>query len=194
VIALLPLLALTAHAQARTWIDSITLWSRAIEVVGPEPELLYELARAFQAAGRADEAIAQLTEAHRLDPRSAVVRDELVRAHNQRGVGLVEGGRIDEGIAHYEAALRTLPDSAETFNNLGAALILQGRLGDAQARLDRAVALRPGYARAHVNLAAVHYLDGRYEEAWSEIALARRGGLEPPSDLVAGLTQKMPPP
>jgi Tfp pilus assembly protein PilF len=218
VIAVLPILAVAAHVQARTWADSITLWSHAIEAVGPKVEFQIELARALMARGRVAEAITSLQEAVDRRPSSATAHHELARAlilakrpaeaiaaleetvrldpdqveaRTRLGALLVEAGRLDEGIAQYEAALRTFPDNAETLSNLGAALVLQGELADAATRLGRAVELRPDYAHAHVNLAAAYYLAGRYHEAWSEIALARRGGLEPPPELIAGLTEKM---
>ena len=74
----------------------------------------------------------------RIDPRYA-------QAHSNLGFALANsGGRWQEAIAEYEAALRIDPDLAEAHYNLGNALSqMPGRLPDAIAKYEEALRIRP---------------------------------------------------
>ena len=80
--------------------------------------------RPEQIAPALDEAIAQYTEALRLDPNFA-------EAHNNLGVALRDRGKLDRAIAHYQQALRLNPDFAAAHYNLGIVLKALGRLDEA---------------------------------------------------------------
>ena len=74
----------------------------------------------------------------RIDPRYA-------QAHSNLGFALANsGGRWQEAIAEYEAALRIDPNLAEAHLNLGNALSkLSGRLPDAISEYEAALRIRP---------------------------------------------------
>ena len=62
-------------------------------------------------------------------------------------------GRGSEAIPHFQAALRTKPDSAVIHNNLGGAFSLEpGRLREALEEYRTALRLQPGYPDARYNL------------------------------------------
>jgi len=69
-------------------------------------------------------------------------------------------GSLDEGIAHFLAALALRPTSAGTHNNLGNALYQKGDLDGAIAQHREAIRFNPNLAMAHSNLGAMLYEAG----------------------------------
>jgi tetratricopeptide (TPR) repeat protein len=72
------------------------------------------------------------------------------------GVALVNAGRLQEAIEHYEQALRLKPDYVEAHNNLGAALANAGRLQEAIEHYQQALRLKPDFTNAYYNLALAY--------------------------------------
>jgi len=95
---------------------------------------------------------------------------------------LADQGRVDEGIAAYEQALRAAPHLAALHYNLGMALRSRGDWAAAEARYRRALELSPGLVAAYNNLGNVVQAQGRGEEA---AALYREGLRRNPGDAVA---------
>jgi tetratricopeptide (TPR) repeat protein len=75
-------------------------------------------------------------------------------AHNNLAIALVDSGRPNDALPHYEKALALRPNYAEAENNFGYALTQLGRPADALPHLQRAIQLKPAYAEAHNNLGA----------------------------------------
>ena len=86
-------------------------------------------------------------------------------AHNDLGLWLVVRGEVDEGVRHFETALRMRPDYAEAHSNLGLALARQGRPAEAIAHYREATRLKPRYSEAWSNLGAVLASQGAAAEA-----------------------------
>lgn len=63
-----------------------------------------------------------------------------------------EDGGIAERVRHYQEAIRTNPDHAESHYRLGNALLDMGRFQDAYYAYQQAIRLEPGYADAYANL------------------------------------------
>jgi len=95
-------------------------------------------------------------------------------AHNNWGLALLDSGKVEEGIAHFQKALELQPDKNQARNNLGIALMRQGRLGEARGQYEQVLALNPGDADAHSNLGAVLIKEGRVAEAEAHFAEALR--------------------
>ena len=87
------------------------------------------------------------------------------RAHENAGLSLVQSGRLQEAIGHFERALRIKPNQAEAHNNLGAALARTGQVQGAVEQYERALQLKPDYAEAHNNLGLALEKTGRVQEA-----------------------------
>jgi len=96
------------------------------------------------------------------------------RARYNLGHALVQQGRVPEGIAQYEQALRIKPDNADAHNNLGAALREQGRMPEAIAQYEQALRIKPDFAEAHNNLGVALMGQGRLPEAISHYEQALR--------------------
>jgi tetratricopeptide (TPR) repeat protein len=93
------------------------------------------------------------------DPESEV--SDLTNKGNER----VSQGRIEEGIALLEQALKLNPDDEEAHFNLGYALARKGDLAGAVERYKKALELLPDYVEAHNNLGNVYRRMERYGEA-----------------------------
>jgi len=94
--------------------------------------------------------------------------------HNNLGLTLIEGGRVEEAVSHYSEALRIKPDYAEAHNNMGVALGEGGRLEEAFYHLSEALRIKPDFAEAHNNLGIALGESGRLKEAVYHLSEALR--------------------
>jgi hypothetical protein len=101
--------------------------------------------------------------------RTVAVTSGNYRAENLYGVALTDNGRLDEGIAHYEAALRSWPENPEAHNNLGAARMDQGRYQDAISEFEAAARAKPSNVQFKYNLAAALDAAGRRTDAIAQV-------------------------
>ena len=88
-----------------------------------------------------DRAIADYTQAIRLDPNDAF-------AYNNRGITYKNKGDYDRAIADYTQALRLDPNDAAVYNNRGVAYADKGHLDRAIADYTQALQLDPNHASA----------------------------------------------
>jgi tetratricopeptide (TPR) repeat protein len=166
-------------------------------------ERILDNAKRLLAAGRHDEAIAELGRkggAILREPagqtmlgsiyslsgrpeRALAAFDAAVRmaprsaqAHFNRGFALKQLGRLDEAVAAYRTALAIDPRMVEAHHNMAVALNETGRLDEALDAADTAVALSPASAEAHYNRGVVLAGTARHEEALAayDAALKRR--------------------
>jgi tetratricopeptide (TPR) repeat protein len=86
-------------------------------------------------------------------------------AHNNLGTRLLEVGRLDEAVAHFQMALQIDPNYATAHNNLGNALLRVGRLDESLIYLQKALQIDPRYATAHNNLGNTLLQRGRVDDA-----------------------------
>ncbi len=85
--------------------------------------------------------------------------------HQNLGVLLVQTGRMEEAIPHFQRELEIRPREAEAENNYGVALGKLGRHPEALARFERAVELKPKYAEAWLNVGIARRDLGRLADA-----------------------------
>jgi len=123
------------------------------------------LARALMAAGFRDysqgkkqEALAKLTEAAELTPRSPEILGRL-------GIAQLSAGETGAAVATFESALAVQPDDPALTNRLALALALDGRVDRAAAVYTGALALDPGVKDLPDNLFRVLGNMGRVELA-----------------------------
>lgn len=158
-VAVLLALAALTRAQVAEWRDSVTLFTHALAVTGPNPTALVSLGSALEDRGRIDEAMARYGEALRIDPGNRT-------AENRVAGLLASDGRLDEAVGHYLVALRRNPGDADTLSNLGIALGKQRKLDEAIARFEAALDAHPEDPSAILtNLGNALLLSGRTEEA-----------------------------
>jgi tetratricopeptide (TPR) repeat protein/mono/diheme cytochrome c family protein len=95
-----------------------------------------------------------------------------VRLHEAVAVIDLARGRIDNAIAHLNAALRVDPQSVEARYNLATALARQGRNDESAAHFEHALQIDPDHVAAHANLGAVLRSQKRFERAGEHLRRA----------------------
>lgn len=86
-------------------------------------------------------------------------------ADGRSGLELIQAGRVDEALMHYEARLKENPDDVKSLNMMGSILCMKD---DPEASLpffQRALARSPGFVAARKNLAIAEFELGHYEAA-----------------------------
>ncbi len=86
-------------------------------------------------------------------------------AHLNFGTALLNKGRVDDAIIHYQEALQIKPDYADAHFNLGIALAQKGRVEEAVTQYQQALQIKPDYAEAHLNLGNALAQKGRVDDA-----------------------------
>ena len=197
VAAVLTTAALMACAWHQTayWLNSETLWTRALACTTGNYTAHYNLGVALADRERIDAAIEQYRAALKAKPdyaeahynlgvvlanrgeaveaaehyrAAAELAPDFSEAHNKLGVALIGQRRVEEAIVQYRQAITARPDFAEAHNNLGSALASQGAFAEATDHFLTAVKIQPNYAEAHNNLAVGLQACGDIDQAIAE--------------------------
>jgi protein O-mannosyl-transferase len=150
--------------QTTYWRTSITLWTRAAEIDPRNDVATYNLAVALAEAGREEEAIGRYEETLRLVPDHDLARRHLAvlqvarakrdaRAHADRGVRQLQGGRFHEAAIDLRAAIDGGVKDPAVANALAFALVETGDTPQAVAVLTQALVDRPDEVNVKHNLA-----------------------------------------
>lgn len=151
-------LAVAAHAQARTWKDSVSLFRHALAVT--EGNYVAHLNLGFELARRGvrDEAERHYRESLRLQPN-------LPETHAALGTSLRKWGRPQEALRHLKRAVDLRPRNARYRVSLATVLEDLGRDEEAAVHLRKALEIAPRFADAHHGLADILQEQGRTDEA-----------------------------
>jgi Flp pilus assembly protein TadD len=115
--------------------------------------------REFLQAGQLNEAVAELTLATSIKPKSGEAQTLLGVAYDRKGLG----ARAREA---FEAALQAPDDQAMHLNNLGFLLYRQGDFDGSIKYLKRATKVDPNDTRIWDNLATAQLADDRFDDAY----------------------------
>jgi tetratricopeptide (TPR) repeat protein len=161
--ATVSIIRLGAYASAET------IWRDAVAHQPGDAMAHYNLGVALLEGGHADDALAELETALRLDPEHTGALDNV-------GVILDRRGRSDDAMAYYRRALLIEPDDVTALNNLGGVLTKVGRPNEAIPHLQRALALASGKraARVQLNLGQAERARGGMEEGLAHLKEAVR--------------------
>ncbi len=101
-----------------------------------------------------------------------------LRGNVGMGIALRAEGKIEDALAHFQAAIRTKPDYAEAYFDLADLYTKVKNREAAISHYQQAVGLRPDYPEAHYNLANLLSDAGRADEAIEhyEAAIRTRPG------------------
>ncbi len=138
-------LALTAATvcQVRYWRDSVTLWTRAVEIDAGNDVALYNLASALAESGDAAAATERYEQLLRLIPhhRPALANLGLLQAKRLEAQAneLAAAGRLREAVELYGRALERDPARLHSRASRGMALMTLGRFAEAVPDLERAI-------------------------------------------------------
>jgi len=155
IILALAALAWGTVARNRVWSTEFSLWENAVLNQGTfRAHMNYGLA--LEAAGRAEEALAEFEKAVEMKAGSYPLIN--------LGLAYLRRGREDEALAKLEAAVRQWEDLPEGHLYLARGLKQVGRTEEAEKELRRAIELRPDYMKAWRNLARFLEEEGRTSE------------------------------
>ncbi len=88
-----------------------------------------------------------------------------LRVYNREIENLIEGGQIDEALAHCFHILKTFPMHVETYHLLGKAFLEARRYGDAADIFQRVLMAVPDDFVAHVGMSIIRDDEGKLDEA-----------------------------
>jgi Flp pilus assembly protein TadD len=151
-------LAFASWTQVGYWRDNFTLFGHALAVSKDNWVAHINLGMSFQQNGRNEEAAFYYSEALRLLPHLAEVRNDL-------GNIMLLQGRQEEAAYHYREVLRTQPYHTHANTSLGMMLYRQGRPDEAIDHFRRALQGKYQNAEAHYHLGMALQRQGRLEEA-----------------------------
>jgi Tfp pilus assembly protein PilF len=149
---------ISARMQVSYWQDSLTLFSRAVEVTKGNYVGHAGLGKALHAGGKLDEAIRQYRQALQIKPNYTIARYNLANALSRQG-------KKDEAIKHYREVLRTDPNNARAHNNLGNALAGQQKIDEAIIHYRRALEIEPDNPKVHNNLGSALAIQAKFDGA-----------------------------
>jgi tetratricopeptide (TPR) repeat protein len=197
---------LIALKQAQ-WQEAADHLRAAADLEGDKPAILYNLALAFERAGRLEEAEATYAEATAKARHDARILTGWGIAALRRGDYEVAAGRLERarevsreearpvlwywsralaaaGLEHYDDAEATLreglerhPDHVVLKNNLAVLLEVRGEMGPAEDLLRAALVEDPSLPQLSKNLGDLLYRAGKFDDAWDSYQRAVR--LEP---------------
>jgi tetratricopeptide (TPR) repeat protein len=101
-------------------------------------------------------------------------RPENPRAQENLGGALLDVGRIDEAVPHYEMAIQINPTQTQAHFNFANLLARLGRTPEAIAEYETALRLEPNLLGAHLNLGLVFTHAHRVPEAIEQFQIALR--------------------
>ncbi len=158
-------LAVTTWQRNLVWGSAVSLWQDCVEKAPGKARPHNNLAIALLAAGRSDEAAAELKTALKLDPGN-------VEALRNLGAAYEKAGGVEQAISQYRVALQGNPDNKYAHYNLAVAYSKQGKTDEARAELQLALKIDPEYPDAHNNLGVLYANQGLMKEAIEEFSRA----------------------
>ncbi|TFG97500.1 MAG: tetratricopeptide repeat protein, partial [Myxococcales bacterium] len=167
-------LGFAAHAEARHWRDSVSLFTHGLAAAPRASTLHLDLGVALEKRGRLGEAVDHYREALATHPG-------LVAAHFNLGNALRSSGDLEAAAASYRRAALLAPADARAANNLAGTLRLLGHADEASQVYRGLLARRPDDPAAHLGVASLHEARGESTLAADHYqrALAAAPGWEP---------------
>lgn len=157
-IAILVALLICARIQVRYWQNDFTLFGRALEVTEDNYIMHHYQGRALRRKGQYEEAIQEIRESLRLNPR-------YFEAYNSLGIALQAEGKFDEAVSQFHKALELNPSFHQAHNNLGIMFAKRGDLENAISHFIKVIELNPANDKAHHNLAQAFFSKGQISNA-----------------------------
>src|SRR5450756_1684600 len=88
-----------------------------------------------------------------------------LRVYNREIENMIEGGRIDEAVAHFQHILKTFPMYVETYRLLGKSFLEARRYTDAADIFQRILMAVPDDFVAHVGMSIIRDDEGKLDDA-----------------------------
>ena len=169
--------------QCSYWVNSVTLYSHALQVTKNNYLAHNNLGSALFKEGKIKKAFYHFNEAIRLKEdyveayynrgaayahlgkhqraiddynKTIIIKPDYLRAYNNRGVAYFKLGQYQRAIEDYNQIIRLKPGIDMTYYNIGLAYIELGHHQLAIENFNKAIRLNPNYARAYNNRGLSH--------------------------------------
>ena len=157
-LAVVVLFTMMTIQRNRVWANEIALWEDAELKSGDKPRPHFNLAQAYQRAGRLSDALVEYD--HTLE-----IRPDVPAAFSNMAAIYVGQGRLDEAEAVLVRATERSPDLIEGFTNLAGVYIRKREPEKALDEVEQALAINPASFEAHLVKGNVHTLMEEYPPA-----------------------------
>ena len=134
------------YYRRRDFARAIDQYKRALELKPDYDLVVINMANAYRALGRDQEAMVGYRRFMELDPKNAQIRYETAQI-------LIDNGKLDEAQAELTHALQLEPKLAAARNALGVLALKRGDLSGAEREIRAAIAEKADVRLAHYNLA-----------------------------------------
>jgi len=161
-------LSLDTRRELTYWHDSVTLWSRSVEVTGNNMEGNLNYGEALLGVNKPAEALIQY--------KLAIADNPPVAApHYDMTVPLLKLGMAEEAVHQSDVALALMKENAAKalpYNSRGLAFHRLGRNAEAERDFKEAIRLAPSADKPHINYGLLLQQEGRFKEAVFQFAAA----------------------
>jgi len=140
---------------------AIDRYKRALELKPDYDLVVINMANAYRALGRDQEAMVGYRRFMELDPKNAQIRYEAAQI-------LIDNGKLNDAQVELTHALQIEPKLAAARNALGVLALRRGDLGGAEQEIREAIAEKPDVRLAHFNLALLAEERGDFQRAIAE--------------------------
>jgi tetratricopeptide (TPR) repeat protein len=93
-------------------------------------------------------------------------------AHNNLGNVLLQNGKGDEAIIHFQKVLQINPDNTDALYNLGNVLLQKGKVDEAIAQYQKELQINSDHAKPHYSLGNALLQKGKVDEAMAQYQMA----------------------
>jgi hypothetical protein len=167
-VAVLSAYSYLSYQQAGYWRDTVTLFSRAVEVTPNNVVAETDLGAGYLEKGLPGFAVPHLVKAVRLDPFSP-------KGHNLLATALIRQGRTADAVREYRVALQYPSEAAlqaSIHNNLGAIFLQANRLSEARSEFNLAISINPLEQNSFLGRGSIEYQERNLDGARQDFSRA----------------------
>jgi len=132
----------------------------------------------FNSRGKAFTNVLDYASATRDFDHAIALDPDFADAYNNRGLVYRAMQDVERAFTCYNKAIELAPDFAEAYFNRGNVCLHQGDYQKATEDYDKAIEYKSGYAAAYHDRAVAHAAMSDYDNAWADIAMCKKLGLQ----------------
>lgn len=151
VVVITSILAILSFLQTRYWKDSLSLFTRAVQVTKGNYQAHNNLGAYYAENGMEEKAIEHLVSALSINPT-------FTDSHNNLGVVLARQGKFKVAEFHYRRSLEIDPTNSGAQVNLGNILFVQKKWDEAQVLYQKSIQNYPDFAPGYDGLGNIYLI------------------------------------
>jgi tetratricopeptide (TPR) repeat protein len=156
-IALIIFYSMTIFNRNKDWLNSLTFWSKAVELSPQSSRAHNNLGRAYAISKQVEKSMDSFNRAIELDKGN-------YDAYYNRGILRNNTGNIDEAVIDINKSLDLFPD-AGAYYSLGIILERMGKVTEAEEAYRDSIKENEYYVPAYDNLGSLYFAQGNFEQA-----------------------------